>query len=638
MHIRRLAVAGLFGMQVMMISISLYSGAWSGMEVQFETLFRWLSLVLTLPVLFFSAATFFRSAWYDLTNRRVGMDVPVSLGIGVAFFSSLIAVIRGHGEIYFDSVVMFTFLLLVSRYFEWMARQRSNESVERLAHALPVTANILDDDGVDRPVAASVIKIGDNILIRAGEVIPADAVVTSGISSIDESLLSGESRAVQKHAGDSLIGGSVNIESPLQARVVSVGSDTVLSSIHRMIEVAQSDRPPVARLADRIASRFIIGIISIAAIVAFYWWFTGNENWLEITLALLIVTCPCALSLATPAALSAGLNRMQSLGLLVKKGRAVDTLDRVTHVVFDKTGTLTVAKPVLQRVLCKDESKRARWLAVAVSMEQQSEHPVGRAFLDAAGEIEVLPVKGLVNHRGGGLIGKIHGEQYALGSIEFAESSCGHTISPAWLKQIEANAATPVVLASSAGVKAVFLIEDEIRGDAGLLVSKLHNLGKKTILMSGDRGTVCKNVAEQTGIENFYAELKPEQKMAKVKQLQFEGARVLMVGDGINDAPVLSVADVSIAVGGATALAKNSADIVMLSDKLQAVLDALSSANKIQVIIKQNFFWALAYNVCAIPLAAGGYVSPWMAAVGMSLSSLIVVSNAMRLNRHRREA
>ena len=637
-HMRRLAVAGLFGMQVMMISVSLYSGAWTGMDVQFETLFRWLSLVLTLPVLFFSSATFFRSAWYDLTNRRVGMDVPVSLGIGVAFVTSLTAVIRGHGEIYFDSVVMFTFLLLVSRYFEWMARQRNNESVERLAHALPVTANILDEDGKDRPVAASLLKIGDIVVIRPGEVIPADAVVTSGISSIDESLLSGESRAVDKRAGDSLIGGSVNIESPLQARIISVGSDTVLSSIHRMIEVAQSDRPPVARLADRIASRFIIAIISIAAAVSFYWWSSGSENWLEITLALLIVTCPCALSLATPAALSAGLCRMQSLGLLVKKGRAVDTLDRVTHVVFDKTGTLTEAQPVLQQIICEDEAIKHHWLAVAASMEQQSEHPVARAFLQAAGELEVLPAKNLVNIRGSGLTGDIDGEHYMLGSIEFTESRGGGAMPPDWLKQIEANAATPVVLATATRVKAVFLIQDNIRCDAAELVRKLHKSGKKTILMSGDRNTVCKHVAEQTGIPSFYAELKPEHKMAKVKQLQREGARVLMVGDGINDAPVLSVPDVSIAVGGATALAKNSADIVMLGDKLQAVLDAMSSANKIQVIIKQNFSWAIGYNVCAIPLAASGFVSPWMAAIGMSLSSLIVVSNAMRLNRHSPEA
>ena len=634
MHMRRLAVAGLFGMQVMMISVSLYSGAWTGMDARFESLFRWLSLVLTLPVLFFSSATFFRTAWYDLINRRVGMDVPVSLGIGVAFVTSLTAVIQGHGEIYFDSVVMFTFLLLVSRYFEWMARQRSNESIERLAHALPLTANILDADGTDRPVAASLLAIDDMVVIRPGEVIPADAVVTSGVSSIDESLLSGESRPVDKREGDSLIGGSVNIESPLQAKIVSVGSDTVLSSIHRMIEVAQSDKPPVARLADRIASRFIIAIISIAVIVSFYWWLNGNENWLEITLALLIVTCPCALSLATPAALSAGLSRMQSLGLLVKKGSAVDMLDRVTHVVFDKTGTLTEAKPVLEQIICEDETSKSHWLALAASMEQRSEHPVSRAFLQAAGELDMLPVEDLINSRGGGLTGSIDGEFYVLGSIEFIESQVACAIPPDWIKQIAASAATPVVLADGSGVKAVFLIQDDIRSDAAELIQKLHSLGKKTLLMSGDRNTVCKQVAEQTGIQHFYAELKPDHKMQRVKQLQHEGARILMVGDGINDAPVLSVADVSIAVGGATALAKNSADIVMLGEKLQSVLDAMSLATRIQRIIKQNFSWAIAYNVCAIPLAASGFVSPWMAAVGMSLSSLIVVSNSMRLNHY----
>ncbi len=633
MHIRRLAVAGLFGMQVMMISISLYSGTWAGMDTQFETLFRWLSLALTLPVLFYSSATFFRSAWYDLSNRRVGMDVPVSLGIGVAFISSLMAIIRGEGEIYFDSVVMFTFLLLLSRYFEWMARQQSAESVERLAYALPMTANMLDANGKDSQVAASVLKIDDCVVIRPGEVIPADAVVTSGSSSIDESLLSGESSAVDKFEGDMLIGGSVNIESPLQARIISVGSDTVLSSIHNMVEAAQSDKPPVAQLADRIASKFIIAVICIAVAVSLYWWFAGNQNWLEITLALLIITCPCALSLATPAALSAGLNRMQSLGLLVKKGRTIDALDKVTHVVFDKTGTLTIAKPVVQQIICNHNNKKSECLTIAASMEQQSEHPLAKAILEAARDVSIHSVESLVNRRGCGLTAVVDGQHYVLGSIEFTESFCGCALPASWIRLVEADAATPVVLATSGQIIAVFMIQDEIRSDASALVSELEGLNIKTMLMSGDRKAACKRVADEIGIGKFYAELKPDQKMAKVVELQQEGAHVLMVGDGTNDAPVMSVANVSIAVGGATALAKNSADIVIMGDKLQAVLDVMSLANKIQMIVKQNFFWAIAYNFCAIPLAATGFVSPWMAAVGMSLSSLIVVSNAMRLIR-----
>ena len=278
-QIRRLAIAGLFGMQVMIVSISLYAGAWSGMERNFENLFRWLSLGLTLPVLFFSASIFFRSAWYDLLNRRVSMDVPVSLGIGIAFLSSVTATIRGVGEIYFDSVVMFTFLLLVSRYFEWMVRQRSTESVERLAHALPLMANRLEGaGGTEEVVAAALLKVGDVVLIRPGETIPADGEVLEGESSVDESLLNGESRPLRKRVGDQLVGGSINIESPLQAGVLSVGSDTVLASIYGMIERAQADKPPIAQLADRIASRFILAILTVAALVASYWWFQSSEH------------------------------------------------------------------------------------------------------------------------------------------------------------------------------------------------------------------------------------------------------------------------------------------------------------------------------------------------------------------------
>lgn len=630
-QIRRLAVAGLFGMQVMMMSISLYSGAWSGMEKNFETLFRWLSLGLTLPVLLYSAVTFFRSAWSDLMNRRVGMDVPVSLAIGIAFVSSSIATIRGEGEIYFDSVVMFVFLLLVSRYFEWMARQRSAESVERLAHALPMMASRLDSADNESVIAASLLNVGDRVLIRPGETIPADGEVLAGVSSVDESLLSGESQAVDKTKGDLLIGGSINISSPLQLSVQSVGSDTVLSSIHRMIERAQSDKPPMAMLADRIASKFIIGVIGVTLLVSYYWWFVGNEDWLDITLAVLIVTCPCALSLATPATISAGLGRMQSLGLLVKRGQAMDALDKVTHVVFDKTGTLTYGKPVLDKIACDDSVDADYCLQIAASLEKFSEHPLAQAFLNAASVNEYLPVEELLNQAGGGLSGMVNGQRYALGSIAFIESFTGGSISTEWLKQVNDDVATAVVLASHEKILALFTLRDEIRGDALELITQLKSLNRKTLLMTGDQATVAQHVASQIGIDDCYANLQPNQKMARVQALQSAGASVLMVGDGINDAPVLSNADVSIAMGGATSLAKTSADIVMLGDRLGSILDAFSVSVKTQAIIKQNFIWALGYNICAIPAAASGYVSPWMAAIGMSLSSLIVVVNALRL-------
>jgi len=631
-QIRRLAVAGLFGMQVMMISISLYAGAWSGMEGNFEQFFRWVSLGLTLPVILFSAATFFRSAWYDLANRSVGMDVPVSLGIGIAFVSSVAATIRGSGEIYFDSVVMFVFLLLLSRFFESTVRQSSAESVERLAHALPLMANrFLHDSSQFDTVAASTLNVGDRVLVKAGDTVPADGIVIDGESSVDESLLNGESRPLAKKLDNSLIGGSINIGSPLQMRVQAVGSDTVLANIHQMIDRAQSDKPPIARLADRVAARFILGVLSIAALVAIYWWFVDSERWLEITLAVLIVTCPCALSLATPTAISAALNRLQGLGLLVKRGRAIEGLDNISHVVFDKTGTLTHGKPSLSDVCCDESVDRDYCLRLAASLEHYSEHPLAQALIKAAGTEALFSLDNVVNQAGGGLSARLGKQEFVIGSIDFVEQFCKKSICSDWLANLDDQGATVVALGTPGKVLAVFILHDEMRTDAMALVEALKLGGKTVMLMTGDNISAAQTVAKNTGIQEYYAGLSPDDKMSRVKALQQGGASVLMVGDGINDAPVLANADVSIAMGSASSLAKTSADIVMLSDRLLSINDALELSAKTRRIIKQNLGWALGYNICAIPLAACGFIAPWMAAIGMSLSSLIVVVNALRL-------
>ena len=631
-QIRRLAVAGLFGMQVMMISISLYAGAWSGMETDFEQLFRWVSLALTVPVMLFSAATFFRSAWYDLISRSVSMDVPVSLGIGIAFTSSVVATIKGYGEIYFDSVVMFVFLLLLSRFIESTVRQSSVESVERLAHALPLMANrLLEKNQNIETVAASTLNVGDVVLIRAGETVPADGIVLDGETSIDESLLNGESRPLERKLHDSLIGGSINISSPVKMRVQAVGSDTVLASIHRMVSRAQSDKPAIARLADLIAARFIVAVLSIATLVAMYWWVVDSGRWLEITLAVLIVTCPCALSLATPTAVSASLNRLQSLGLLMKKGQALEGLDKISHVVFDKTGTLTFGQPVLSNVFCYEGSDKNTCLRLAASLERYSEHPLAKALVQASVTEGYDNVKNLVNRPGGGISGQVNYQDYAIGSIDYIEQFCGRKVHDDWLGEGDNIGATLVALANTNQVLALFVLNDQLRSDAVSLINTLKQHGKQVILMTGDNCSSAHMVAMRTGINDFYAGLSPDDKMSRVKAMQADGARVLMVGDGINDAPVLANADVSIAMGSASSLAKTSADIVMLSDNLNAIDDALSVAAKTRRIIKQNLGWALSYNFCAIPAAACGFITPWMAAIGMSVSSLIVVVNALRL-------
>ena len=365
---RRLAVAGLFGMQVMMLSISLYAGAWSGMEQSFAEFFRWLSLGLTLPVVGYAAIPFFSAAWRDLKQRRVSMDLPVSVAILVAFVSSCVATLQSAGEIYFDSVVMFVFFLSASRYFETMARQRCAASVEKLAQSLPLTATPVDSNGNALPmVSAAMLMAGDRVLIRPGETVPADGVIVVGFSALDESLLSGESIPRDKQVGDRLLGGSINVTQALQMEVTAVGADTVMAEIQRSIERAQADRPPLARLADRVAARFISLVLIIVIAVAGYWWLLESEQWFEIALAVLIVSCPCALSLATPTAISATLGKMQAAGLLVRRAMALEKLNQVTHVVFDKTGTLTLGKPVLKQVLCKPTRAADDCLAIAAS-------------------------------------------------------------------------------------------------------------------------------------------------------------------------------------------------------------------------------------------------------------------------------
>jgi len=631
---RRLAVAGLFGMQVMMLSISLYAGAWSGMEYNFQQLFRWLNLVLTLPVLFYSATPFFMSAWRDLRQRRAGMDVPVSLALGIAFASSAVATISGQGEVYFDSVVMFVFFLSASRYFENMARQRCAATVEQLVQSMPIiTTRLGTADSAEEMVPAATLAIGDQVLIRPGETVPADGEIIDGFSAFDESMLNGESIPLEKQPGDRLLGGSINVTNPLRMEVKAIGADTVMAEIQRTIERAQADKPPLARLADRVSTYFISIVLLIVVAVAMFWLMQNDGRWFEIALAVLIVSCPCALSLATPTAISATLGKMQTIGMLVKHGVALEKLNQITHVVFDKTGTLTQGKPVLRKVVCHAEFERDLCLQLAAKLEQHSEHPLAKALLRETGAVSSAGVSQVSSIAGGGMRARIENQVYLIGNVEFIASQTAAEIPESWLEQIAADTVTAVVLARDDTVMAMFTFIDDVREDAGAVVESLQRMGKSVLLMTGDNIAAARQVAELTGIEDYRAQMSPQQKMEAVRNLQAENASVLMVGDGVNDAPVLSSANVSIAMGSASALAKTSADIVLLANHLQAVPRVFDIAEYTQRVIKQNMSWALLYNFGAIPAAAMGLVAPWLAAIGMSISSLLVVLNALRLTR-----
>jgi P-type Cu2+ transporter len=630
---RRLAVAGVFGMQVMMLSISLYAGAWSGMEAGFEQFFRWLGLGLTLPVVGYAALPFFTSAWRDLRQRRISMDLPVSIAILIAFASSCLATASGQGEVYFDSVVMFVFLLSASRYFESMARQRCAASVERLVQALPLTALRMDvTTGEASAVAASALRPGERVLIRPGETVPADGVIRSGFSALDESLLSGEAIPLDKAPGDRLLGGSINVTNPLQMEVTAIGADTVMAEIERSIERAQADRPPLALFADRVAARFISLVLLIVLAVAAYWWLHGSAQWFEIALAVLIVSCPCALSLATPTAISASLGNMQLRGLLVKRAAVLETLHQVTHVVFDKTGTLTHGAPLLDRIRCLPPFTADECLALAAALERHSAHPLARALVRKAGARQLV-ASDVTSVAGGGLQGTIDARHYCIGSVEFVTAEAGICLPPDWLDDLDDDAQTAVVLAGEGRALALFSFVDELRADAVATVAALQARGKQVLLMSGDRLAVARQVARQCGVDDCRAEMTPAAKIAAVQALQAANAVVLMVGDGINDAPVLAGADASIAMAGASSLAKVNADIVLLRDCLAGVGQVFDMAARTHRITRQNIGWALLYNFTAIPAAAMGLVAPWLAALGMSLSSLLVVINALRLTR-----
>ena len=630
-QLRRIGVAGVLGMQVMLLSIALYLGDWTGMETGFRTFFRWTGLLLTTPVLLYSGAPFFRGAWRDLHNRRIGMDVPVSLGILVAFSGSLHASWTGHGEVYFDSVVMFIFFLLVSRYFELMARKRGAETAEHLGRSLPAMATRISGERQEViPVAE--LQPGDRVLIKPGETVPADGCIESGASSVNEALLTGESTPFSKSAGMRLIGGSINIESPLHMRVEKVGLDTVLAEIIRLLEHAQNEKPAITRLADRAASWFVSAVLLVATGVGLYWWQQDTDSWLPVLVSVLVVTCPCALSLATPTAISAVTGTLLAHGLLTVRSHSLETLARSTHVVFDKTGTLTDGAPRITAIHRLSGLDEATLMRIAAALECQSEHPAGKAIAAAAGAQALPPAEDIRNYPGAGVSGTVDGSDWFIGNAEFVRTHCT-AASAADLPEVAHG--IHVLLADSEQLHALFVLNDTIRAGASDVISRLQRAGKRVLLMSGDNAASARTVASAVGIDDVRAELAPADKLQQVQALQQQGAVVVMVGDGINDAPVLAAASVSIAMQGAAHISQASADMILLTERLGALGDGIGLANKALRIVRQNLGWAVSYNLIALPAAALGYVAPWMAAVGMSSSSLLVVLNALRLTRRK---
>ena len=622
---RRLAVAGLGMMQVMMLAVALYAGAYEGMSDGLRSFLRWVSLLITTPVILFSARTFFISAWRDLKRHQLGMDVPVSLAIGAAFLASAWSTLRGTGEIYFDSVTMFTFFLLAGRFLEMGARHRAGQAAEELVKLLPATAVRLTEAGEERVPVADLVA-GEQVLIRPGEGVPADGRIVEGRSSVDESLLTGESLPQLRKLGDLLVGGTVNNESPLVMQVEQVGEDTVLSAIVRLLDRAQTEKPSVARTADRVAGWFVGGLLLVAAGVATWWWLHDPTHAFAVTLSVLVVTCPCALSLATPAAVAAATGALTRLGVLTTRGHALETLARVSHVIFDKTGTLTEGRLRLERADLLGTVSHADCLALAAALEQRSEHPIARALCSETDAD--LHAENVTAQAGLGIEGWIAGQCYRIGIPEYVLELQGGDVAA---NKTDAEDRDGVLLGNDQGLLAHFIFADRLRVGAAEAVHRLKNLGIGVELLSGDQATAVRAVAGELGIDHFQSRCRPGDKLARIRTLQQQGAVVAMVGDGVNDAPVLAGAQVSLAMGGGTQLAHASADMVLLSEQLPHLVTAIRTSRRTLTVIRQNLAWALVYNMVALPLAAAGWIAPWMAAIGMSTSSLVVVINALRL-------
>ena len=611
----RLFVAAFCAMQVMMLATPSYVADAGTLSADLEQLLNRSAWMLTLPVLLFSSAPFFVSAWRGLRAGRLGMDVPVALGISIAFVASSGAAFDPGGlfgrEVYFDSLTMFVSFLLAGRWLEARARHRAIETVERLAFSAATTAWRMRDDGSSDAVAIDALVVGDRVRVPMGEAFPADGCIEQGDTRADESLLTGESRPVAKSAGDSAVGGSLNVTAPVVMRVERVGADTRAAQIAALMREALTRRPEVMRAADRIAAPFLAAVLLLALGAAAWWWPIDPSRALWVAVSVLVVTCPCALSLATPSALLAATSGMAKRGVLLRRIEAIETLARVRHVMLDKTGTVTEAQPVLLR----DAPPIAD---MAASLAAWSTHPLSRALVAARPQAPAVAWRDVREVPGCGLEGAdAQGQRWRLGSA-------------AWLGTGE-----PCDLAF--GIKghalATFAFDEALRSDAASTVHALRAEGLAVTLLSGDSPQRVARLAARLGLLQAIDSATPERKLAVLREAQARGDVVAMVGDGINDAPVLAQADVSFAMPQGAQIARTTADAVLLSGRLGDVVQAMHLARRTVRVMRQNLAWAALYNAAGVPLAISGLLPPWAAGLGMAASSLVVVLNALRLSR-----
>jgi Cu2+-exporting ATPase len=631
----RLSVAGLCMMQVMMYAYPAYVAAPGDLTHEMEQLLRWASWVLTLPVILFSCGPFFSNAVRDVVQRRVSMDLPVALGMLITFAVSTAGTFDSRGifgrEVYFDSLSMFVFFLLAGRWLELRLRDRTAGALEALMNRLPDSVGRLRDDGTVERVALRRLLPGDIICVAPGEAFAADGVVLTGETSVDEALLTGESRPVVRGVGSTVIAGSHNLSTAVQVRVERTGEQTKFAQIVALMESASTTKPALARLADRIAKPFLLSVLLASGLACAFWWGRDPGHALMIAVAVLVVTCPCALSLATPAAMLAASGALAGSGVLVRRLEALEALAGVDTVIFDKTGTLTRDAMALASIRTRPDVPSSLVLSMAAALAQHSLHPVSKAIMVAAGQqgadVQLWAAQAVTEVAGGGLSGHVMFSGSSLGPSKVSLGSarfCGVEVAPSDFLQ--------VCMTDHQGWLATFGFQEELRADAVQAVAALQSAGIEVHLLSGDSIEAAARVAARVGIMEFQGQCAPQDKLDFLRKTQERGCKVAVVGDGLNDGPVLAGAHVSFAFGQAVPLAQGQSDFVVLGNQLMLVANTVHLARKTLRVVRQNLRWAAFYNALCVPLAVAGWLPAWLAGLGMASSSLMVVLNALRLS------
>ncbi|MCG6942192.1 MAG: heavy metal translocating P-type ATPase [Thiohalocapsa sp.] len=638
----RMAFAAFAAMNLMWISIALYAGADEG---EFRTLFQWIGFAIATPTLAYSGWPFYAGAWRGLRQLHLGMDLPIALGASITYLYSLYATVMGSGHVYWDTVVNFLFVILVGRYLEAMSKRQAVSATQRLLDLQPRVATLLKD-GEESLVPIRAVRPGDVMLVRPGESIPADGEVLRGQSSVDESMLTGESRPVARAAGDAVSAGTLNGTGALELRVSAVLRDSALGRIVELVEAAQASKAPIQCTADRIVPWFVGITLALAALTFAFWLHQDTETALMAATSVLIITCPCAFGLATPMAIAVASGTGARNGILVKNGAVFEALSGIDHFVFDKTGTVTEGRPQVTAVHdagCRwpldapagwGDLRRER-LALAAALERRSEHPAARAIVelaDAAGvRYKALTVEDFRAEPGFGVRGQVDESDVVIGTADWL-ARCGVESAGAPLAQSTGAELDATVHCAVDGVDVLHLtLRDRPRPDAAETIRALRADGIHVTLLTGDRRAIAEAIAAEIGADQVIAEVLPADKDAVIGRLRDAGQRVAMVGDGINDAPALVRADVGIAVGSGTDVSIASADIVLMASELARVRDAGTLARRTLEVIRQNIGLSIAYNLVMVPLAMAALITPLVAAIAMPLSSLAVIGNSARI-------